>query len=135
MPIAIDVTAGGTTHTSPIISPITNRHHIKVDISGLTTAEVDANGYLKPGVPLRLTGGLGVLISAPSQAIDGITIEQTKVAASNATAVLAAATDCLVAVTTHCTVNRDLGEDVLGRAYSADEIAAMAAAFVYLTST
>jgi hypothetical protein len=135
VPIVIESVAGGTTHTSPIISPITNRHHIKVDISGLTTAEVDAYGYLKPGVPLRLAGGLGVLISAPSQVVDGVTIEQTKIAADNASATLAAATDCLVAVATHVTVNRDLGEDVLGRAYSADEIAALAAAFIYLTST
>jgi hypothetical protein len=139
MPMTVTATTGGTGYASPFVGPANHTHHIKVDISGLTVNEVDADGYLKPAVPLRYAGGLGVLVSAPAQAVDGVTVEAVKlplatVPPTNGT--LAAETgDCFVAVATHCAVNRDIAEDVLGRAYSADEVAALAAAFISLTST
>lgn len=123
MPLAITTTAGGTNYASPFVGPVDHVVHIKIDISGLTTDEVDADGYLKPGVPFLSTG---LLVTAG--AVYGVTIEAAKVAADNASATLAAATDVLIACATHGIVNRDIAEDNLGRAYAAAEIAGFAAA-------
>ncbi len=140
MPIASGPTvAGGTDITSPFVGPVDHTQHVKLDLSTLTTKEVDAaSGYLKPGVPIRETGGLGVLVSGSGQVCKGVTVGRTKlnvtVPATDTT--LAAETgDHMVAVATHCVINRDIAEDNLTRAYTADEITALDAAFVVLTST
>ena len=54
MPIGITTTAGGTGYANPFVGPINHSVHAKVDISTLLVDEVDADGYLKPGVPLAL---------------------------------------------------------------------------------
>lgn len=54
MPIEITTVAGGVGYASPFVGPIDHTVHVKIDISTLTTDEVDAYGFLKPGVPLAL---------------------------------------------------------------------------------
>lgn len=58
MPILIETTTGGTAYASPFLSDLAgNVIHVQVDVSLLTTSQVDANGYLKPGVVLPSHGG------------------------------------------------------------------------------
>lgn len=56
MPLEIVSVVGGTNYASPFVGSVDHTVHVKVDISGLTTDEVDADGYLKPGVPLTEEG-------------------------------------------------------------------------------
>lgn len=123
MPITIeDVASEANTYGHPFVGPGAQYTDVvKVDISGLTSNEVDADGYLKPGVPLNKSG---VLVS--SGVVYGVTLEPIKIAADNESATLAAATDCFVALGTHGVVNRDIMEDNLGRVLTAAEIAGMA---------
>ena len=127
MPVKVASTAGGTAYGHPFIGPMGPFEHVKIDLSVLTINEVDANGYLKPGVPFKLSGGLGVLVTANTDAIYGVCPEATKLnvttPATNTT--LAAETgDHFVGLCTGGLINRDVGEDNMGRAYSANEIAA-----------
>ena len=119
MPISVGKTSGGLAHSPVFVGQITGTDAVKVDISALTTNEVDSKGYLKPGVPLAKTG---LLLANTTTPVWGVTIEAIKIAASNSSADLNAATDCFVAVGFGL-INRDIAEDVLGRAYSANEIA------------
>jgi len=139
MPITVTATAGGPAHACALVGPIDHTAHIKVDVSALTANEVDKYGYLKPNVPMLVTG---LLVTAGATAgtavgpVFGITIEAIKVAASNSAgdiAAVTATTDPFVAVATHGLVNRDIGEDVLDRAYTAAEIAGFATAGSHLT--
>lgn len=126
MPVSYTKKAqGGTDYGSPFVGPINYTLGINVPISGLTTAEVDATGVLKPGVPLLRTGAL---VSTTGQVIFGCVAEATKVAASNASADLTAAGTKEVAVVLIGCLSRDLVEDILGRALSANEVSALAAA-------
>jgi len=118
MPISIRKTAGGLAHAPVFVGKILNTDVVKVDLSDLTSNEVDADGYLKPGVPFAKNGEL-VGSAVP---VWGVTIEAIKVAADGLEATLDAATDCFIAVGFGL-VNRDIAEDNLGRAYTADEIA------------
>lgn len=56
MPIAITKTTGGTTYASPFVGRVDHFLAAKVDVSALTNTQVDANGFLKPGVVLTITG-------------------------------------------------------------------------------
>jgi hypothetical protein len=122
MPIAISSVAGGLAHSPVFVGKILNTDTVVVDISDLTTKEVDADGYLKPGVPFSKAGDL-VGSTVP---VWGVTIEPVKL--SHATI---PPTDVSLAADTgtmHVTVgfglcNRDIMEDNLGRALTADEIA------------
>lgn len=121
MPIAIESRATEqTVYGHPFIE-ILATDEVRVDISDLTTAEVDADGYLKPGAHLRKTGDT----IASGSALYGVTIEPTKIVAAAPTdASLAANTGTFpVVVGTIGFVNRDVVEDNLGRALTADEIA------------
>ena len=61
MPMIITETTGGTNYTSPFIGPVDHTLHVLLDISTFTTDEIDADGYLKPGVPIALlANGKGV---------------------------------------------------------------------------
>lgn len=135
MPITIeDVAAEANTYGHPFVGPGAQyTDTVKVDISALTTFEVDATGYLKPGVPFRKTG---VLVTSGIP-VYGVTLEPIKIAADNETATLSAATDCFVALGTVGIVNRDIIEDNLGRALTADEIAGfdLAGSQIHLTRT
>jgi hypothetical protein len=136
MPLAVSAVAAGTGYACPMVGPVDQVQHIKIDLSGLTTAEVDADGYLKPGVLFDDTA-LALLIATGKIAY-GVVVEATKLPvvtpATNTT--LAAETgDCLVAVCTHGIVNRDVAEDNLGRAYTAFEIAGFNVAGSHLRLT
>jgi hypothetical protein len=117
MPLSIETTTGGAVH-APVFVELWGRDVVKVDLSDLSDEEVDADGYIKPGVPLAKDGST----IANGIAVWGVTIEAIKVASGGTDAILDAATDCFVAVGFGL-VNRDIAEDNLGRAYSADEIA------------
>lgn len=116
MPQFITASGGGTGYASPFVGKF-RTVHVKLDLSGMTTAEVDADGVLKPGVPLT---SAGILVGAGAAFVYGVTVEAAKVAPDNAN--LGTDADVLVAVGIG-TVNRDIAEDNLGRAYTADEIA------------
>lgn len=127
MPMRINEPAdSANVYSLPFVGPINHTAQIEVDITALTNAEVDAQGYLKPGVPLRRDG---TRVTAGGQFVHGVTIEPLKVADGNEAADLAAASAAQqIAVATICQVNRALAEDQLGRAYTANELAAFDAA-------
>jgi hypothetical protein len=116
------VSAVGSTPMNPFIginpaAPIA----IPIAATSLTSAEVDAYGYLKPGVPFQRSGAL--VTAGTGQTIFGITIEPIKIAASNAAADLTAAGTPEVAVKPAGVVSRAIMESNLGRALSANELA------------
>lgn len=122
----IQVTRTGTVDTSPMnpfVGPVDHTVAIPVPISGLTANEVDANGYLKPGVPLLRSGAL-----VTAGAVYGVTLEPIKVAASNSSTDRTAAGSPEVAVGLIGTVNRAIMESNLGRVLTAAEIAGFSAA-------
>lgn len=121
MPIRISGMAGGGDgfYGSPFLGPVDFTYAIQVDLSALTDDEIDAFGYLKPGVPLTR---LGALLAA-TEAVHGVTVEAMKVAADNAAGTIAALGTIDVPVVVIGMVNRDIAEDILGRAYTAAEIA------------
>jgi hypothetical protein len=115
---------GGTSYASPFIGFYGPTAHQKVDLSTLTVDEVDADGYLKPGVPLTATG---TLVGASGLAW-GVTVEATKliITLPRTNTTLAAETgDHFVTVTTSGLINRQIARDVLGRVYNANEIAGL----------
>jgi hypothetical protein len=127
MPVKVASVAGGTAYAQPMIGPMGPLEHVKIDLSTLTSAEVDAQGYLKPGVVFKLAGGLGVLVTAGTDSIYGVCPEATKlsVVTPTTTTTLAAETgDHFVGLCMSGLINRDVAEDNMGRAYSANEIAA-----------
>lgn len=118
MPLGVTTTAGGLSHSPVFVGEIQGTDVVKVDLSDLSDEEVDADGYIKPGVPLDKSGN----IIGNGIPVWGVTIEPIKVASGGTDAILDAATDCFVAVGFGL-CNRDVMEDNLGRALSADEIA------------
>lgn len=122
MPLGIETVAGGRVYSNPFIGGVDHPAQIKVDVSGLTTDEVDQYGYLKPGVPLAKTG---ILVGASPAFVYGVTFEAQKIVPNNPTnETLAAVTaDPIITVNTVGHINRDVLEDNLGRALTADEIA------------
>lgn len=77
MPMVIATTAEGTNYASPFVGPIDETLHGKIDISTLTTDEVDADGYLKPGIPLaQATNGTLTLIDLEAVAGTAIAAAQ-----------------------------------------------------------
>ena len=123
MPLGITKTAGGLAHSPVFVGKILNTDVVKVDLSDLSDEEVDADGYIKPGVPLDKDGN----IIGSGVPVWGVTIEPIKVASGGTDAILDAATDCFVTVGFGL-CNRDVMEDNLGRVLSADEIAGFALA-------
>jgi hypothetical protein len=119
--IRITKKAGGTSYANPFIGPVQHPANVLIDVSTLSANEVDAKGYLKPGVPVNKTGDL-----VTAGFVFGVTIEATKIAEDNTD--LANTPDTFVAVETSGLVNRDIVEDILGRALTAAEIAGFDAA-------
>jgi type 1 fimbria pilin len=105
---------------------------VNADISDLTTNEVDENGELKPGVPFKVDGTL--CDGTAGEYVFGVVIEPTKIVDPNPTNVsLAANTGAVpVAVGVIGIAQRDVIEDNLGRALSANEIAAFGRAGCHL---
>lgn len=136
MPMKISsVASAGEAHPNPFVGPVNHTYAVPVDVSGLTSREVDANGYLKPGVLFKIAGGLLVLADATvGEYIAGAVVEAVKVHTDNTT--LAGVTaDVEVAIATFCLLNRDILEDSLGAALTADELAAIAAAGSHVAIT
>lgn len=122
MPINIDTTAGGEAHSPVFVGEILNTDVVEVDISALSTSEVDAAGYLKPGVPFNKAGDL----VATGEPVWGVTIEAIKLPLGTippTDTTLDNDTGTCPVTIGFGLINRDLAEDVLGRAYTADEIA------------
>ncbi len=113
MPLSTKVTSSeGKTYGNPFIGPINHVDSVRLDVSALTTDEVDEHGYLKPGVPLVATG---LLIGAPAEVVHGVVIEPIKVADGNAAADLTAATDIDVGLGQIGLVSQAICESNLGR--------------------
>lgn len=136
MPMSVQqTTAAGNDYGNPMVGPVNYTATVRVDVSALTTAEVDQYGYLKPGVPFQRNGLRIPAAATPgtgTESVYGVTFEPVKVANGNAAADLAAAADPLVAVATIGQINRAIAEDNLGRAYIADEVRALNARMVLI---
>ena len=137
--LKITKTAGTTVYGAPFVSGPYGLQEVVVDVSELTTAEVDADGYLKPGVPFKkdgtvLDGTSGEYVYAVNpepQPLQLATIPPTD-------ASLAADTSTVpLGMGTIGEVNRDIAEDCMGRAYNANELAAFdkAGSHISLTRT
>lgn len=121
MPIEItSLSGGGTVYGSPFIGPVSYVMQIDIDVTALTTREVDSDGYLKPGVPFLASGAL---VSAPAQSILGVVIEALRVAGGNAAGDFSAASAAhQIGLATIGQINRDVVEDNMGAAFTADEL-------------
>lgn len=120
---------GGQVYTNPFVGPNNHPAPVRVDLSTLFGSDwLDARGYLKPGTPFTAAGAL---VAAPGAEVHGLLFEATQVVdmGSNLVAVTQAALDAAgdrnLIVSLICTVNQDVLEDNLGRALTADEIAAI----------
>jgi hypothetical protein len=136
MPMHVKKTVGGTTYATPFFGPVFAMAQVVVDVSTLTTDEVDADGWLKPGVPFQKDG---TLISGGGQFVYAVnpepqnlhldTVPPTNTSLGNDTKTyplgMAIRADC----------NRDAIEDYLGRALTANELAAFEAAGSHFTIT
>lgn len=92
-----------------------------VNVAVLTTFEVDADGYLIPGV---VFDNAGILIGVAPAYAYGVVVEPIRVALSNSgTDLTAAGTTVQVTLLTIGQVNRKIGEDNMGRVYTANELA------------
>jgi len=131
-----DLTTAGEVHPNPFLGPVNHTVGVLVDVSTLTTDEVDDYGYIKPGVLIQQNGDA---ITAAAQVAYGAVVEPVKVApaGSDNTALAAITTDVEVAVGLWVLLNRDVLEDILGRALDANELAAvdLAGSHVAITST
>jgi hypothetical protein len=125
MPIMTrNLITSGTDYADPFVGRPGPTAHVKVDLSGLTTNEVDADGNLKPGVPLTsagvLVGSSGIahiVIQEPTPL--NVTIPPTNTTLGSETG------DHLVAGPTSGLLNLDIIEDNLGRALTSDEKAGL----------
>lgn len=121
MPIKVSQPAAAdSVYGSPFRGTVNHTAQIAVNLTALTNAEIDAKGYLKPGLPLSAAGAL-VGAAVP---VFGVTIEAIKVANGNAAADIAAASAAYqLTVATIGQVSRPVMEANLGRVLSANEIA------------
>ena len=139
MPLAIKKTVGGTTYGPVFVGPVMAMQQVVVDVSELSTDEVDADGYLKPGVAFKKDGTLAdgtggefiYAVNPEPQNLRLATIPPTNTSLSNDTKTFP------LGMATMGEVNRDIAEDNMGRAYTANELAAFNAAgsMIHLTNT
>lgn len=128
MPMHVKKTVGGTTYSPVFLGEILAMEQVLVDVSELTTDEVDADGWLKPGVPFKQDGtladGSGCIyaVNPEPQNLHLDTIPPTNTSLSNDTKTYP------LGMGTMGTVNRDIIEDNLGRALTANELTAFATA-------
>lgn len=137
MPLKVSAVAAKSAYASPMVGPVDHTLHKKIDLSGLTVAEVDEDGYLKPGVVLKEVGGLLVLVGAAAGVIFVVPYPVRLNVVTPATDVtLAAETgDHLIGVAAFGLVNRDIAEDNMGRAYTANELTSFVTAGTHLAIT
>jgi hypothetical protein len=128
MPMHVKKTAGDTTYAPVFIGEILAMEQVLVDVSELTTDEVDADGWLKPGVPFKQDGtladGSGCIyaVNPEPQNLHLATVPPTNTSLSNDTKTYP------LGMGTMGTVNRDVIEDNLGRALTGNEVTAFATA-------
>jgi hypothetical protein len=143
MPMQIrTLSAGGAGYGDPFVHGPQNVEQMTIDLSTLTysagAGEVDADGYIKPGTPVQAPNSAapGALVSGASQ-YAGVIVEAVYVGADpiDADADLDALTDIQAAVARGGLVNRDIIEDNLGRALSANEVAALEAGGIRVSAT
>lgn len=138
MPLEIKAFAGAPVYASPMVGPVDHTLNKKVDLSLLTVDEVDADGYLKPGVVLKEAANLLVPVGAAAGVIfvvhEAVKLPLVTIPPTNTT--LGTETgDCFIAVATHGLVNRDIAEDNMGRAYTANELTSFVTAGTHLAIT
>lgn len=122
MPISIKKTSGGLAHSPVFVGEIQNTDSVVVDISDLTTKEVDADGFLKPGVPFSKSGDLvGAAVAVYGVTIEAIKLPHATIPPTDVS--LAADTGTCPVAVGFGLINRDAAEDNLERAYTANEIA------------
>lgn len=128
MPLRIKKTAGDTTYGPVFLGEILAMEQVVIDISELTTDEVDADGWLKPGVPFKQDGTLAdgsghiYAVNPEPQDLFLATVPPTNTSLGNDTKTFP------LGMGTMGTVNRDIIEDNLGRALTANELTAFATA-------
>jgi hypothetical protein len=124
MPIGISRTnTSATVYASPFRGKVDHTGQFKIDASALTSREVDADGVLKPGVTFNVVTGL--LPTAAGQKV-GVVYEPIKLGANLAAVqAITGADDPQIALGLIGVLNRDIMEDNLGSAVSANEIAAL----------
>lgn len=120
MPTSVtNITQAGTSYETPLKGPSNHVVSVRVNIANLTVNEIDSDGVLRPGVPLTRAGAL---VGVAPAFVYGVTPFAFKLPIKdNSVANRVGTFD--VPVATICMVNRDIAEDVLGRAYTADEVA------------
>jgi hypothetical protein len=138
MPISVSALATeANSYGKVFVGPVDHTDVVVVDISDLTTKEVDSLGYIKPGVPFSKAGDLvGSTVPVYGVTPESIKLNHATIPPTDVS--LAADTGTMqVAVGIAGLVNRDIMEDNLGRALTADEIAgfALAGCHVHLTRT
>lgn len=120
----VNTTQSGATYISPFMQTHRSPDQVSVDVTAFTSFEVTADGCVKPGVPIRkVAGSNGTLITAAAQIVSGVTVELTKVAATNGAADLTAAGVVQLVIGREGMVSRSLMEEMLGRVLTANEIA------------
>jgi hypothetical protein len=137
MTLMVTKTAGTTGYGHPFIGKVLGLQQVEVDVSELTTDEVDVDGFLKPGVPFKKDGTLAD--GTANEFIYAVNPEPQRIVAYTPTNALLAADTSVVPVGmgTIGEVNRDIAEDNMGRAYTANELAAFdrAGSMIHLTRT
>ena len=133
MPLKVSTTTGTTGYGHPIVGKAQGLLQVVVDISELTTAEVDADGFLKPGVMFKSDGtqpdGSGFVYGVNPEPIKIVDYVPTDV-------LLAADTDTIpVGCVTGGILNRDIIEDNLGRSLTGNEVTALGTAGSQFTLT
>ena len=131
MPISITNTTGGVAYANPFVGQMGPTVNLLVDVSTLNSTYVDDDGYIKPGTPLEQDGDLA---TAAGTATFGVVFEPVKVGSNGATD-LATDPDVLIAVATSGLINRDIAEDNIGGAYTADQITSLGLGGFKLTTT
>jgi len=101
--MSVTKTAGGKDYLSPFIGPVDHTQAVRLDVSAMTTDEVDTKGYLKPGVPL--TRG-GILASKTGHGITRAVVAGA--AAGDVTVTGIATEDELIAVLQYAGVGSDV---------------------------
>src|SRR5688572_7940821 len=128
MPMHVKKTVGDTTYAPVFLGEILAMEQVLVDISELTTDEVDADGWLKPGVPFKQDGTLAdgsghiYAVNPEPQNLHMAVLPPTNGTLSGDTRTYP------LGMGTMGTVNRDIIEDNLGRALTGNEITAFATA-------
>lgn len=124
MPIRITSTAApsGTNYIDIRMGGGHSIHQLKLDVSTLGSA-VDANGTLPPGLPIKISSGVGVPVAGTTDDVVFIGPEPVRIGADT--------TDIFGNVIRTGDLVRDAIEDNLGRVLNSNELASIAAKGVY----